>query len=180
MLPIDAAEVAFARPEHHRHHVHRHLVHEAGLEDLLRRNLAAGRLRFTTSYEEVAEFADVHFVCVGTPQSKNGYAADLTYVEAAFSTLAPLLSRRALVVGNPLMPATSSLGESFELPPLLFRSHLLRALHLRSDVPPFPAWMRADLRDLAKLRAREQCAMLGVIGLAGVQQHREDGGAIQA
>src|SRR5437667_8287776 len=34
-----------------------------------------------------------------------------------------------------------------KLPPLLFRSHLLRALHLRSDVPPYPAWMRADLRD---------------------------------
>src|SRR5207244_1340053 len=34
-----------------------------------------------------------------------------------------------------------------KLPPFLFRSHLLRALHLRSDVPPYPAWMRADLRD---------------------------------
>src|SRR3954466_9224036 len=42
--------------------------HEPGLDDLLRSNLAAGRLRFVTSYEEAADFADVHFICVGTPQ----------------------------------------------------------------------------------------------------------------
>src|SRR3954470_16522043 len=42
--------------------------YEPGLEPLLRKNLATGRLRFTTSYDEVAEFGDVHFLCVGTPQ----------------------------------------------------------------------------------------------------------------
>ena len=78
---------------------------EPGLPELLRKALDSGRLRFTTSYEEVAEFADVHFVCVGTPQSKGSYAADLTYVEAAFSTLAPLLTRPALVVGKSTVPA---------------------------------------------------------------------------
>ena len=56
------------------------------------------------SYEEVADFADVHFVCVGTPQRKDGYAADLTYVEPASSTLAPLPDRRALVVGKSTVP----------------------------------------------------------------------------
>jgi UDPglucose 6-dehydrogenase len=78
---------------------------EPGLPELLRKALDSGRLRFTTSYEEVARFADVHFVCVGTPQRKDGYAADLTYVESAFSTLAPLLSRPALVVGKSTVPA---------------------------------------------------------------------------
>jgi UDPglucose 6-dehydrogenase len=78
---------------------------EPGLPELLRKALDSGRLRFTTSYQEVAEFADVHFVCVGTPQRADGYAADLTYVEAAFSTLAPLLDRRALVVGKSTVPA---------------------------------------------------------------------------
>ena len=78
---------------------------EPGLPELLRKALDSGRLRFTTSYEEVAEFADVHFVCVGTPQSKDGYAADLTYVESAFGTLAPLLTRPALVVGKSTVPA---------------------------------------------------------------------------
>ena len=41
---------------------------EPGLPELLDKHLDGGRLRFTTSYAEVAEFADVHFVCVGTPQ----------------------------------------------------------------------------------------------------------------
>jgi UDPglucose 6-dehydrogenase len=78
---------------------------EPGLPELLRKALDSGRLRFTTSYEEVADFADVHFVCVGTPQRKDGYAADLSYVEAAFSSLAPLLTRPALVVGKSTVPA---------------------------------------------------------------------------
>src|SRR4030088_3552124 len=42
--------------------------HEAGFGDVLSRNVEAGRLRFTTSLAEAAEFGDVHFVCVGTPQ----------------------------------------------------------------------------------------------------------------
>jgi UDPglucose 6-dehydrogenase len=78
---------------------------EPGLPELLRKALDSGRLRFTTSYEEVAGFADVHFICVGTPQRTDGYAADLTYVESAFSTLAPLLTHRALVVGKSTVPA---------------------------------------------------------------------------
>jgi len=77
---------------------------EPGLAELLRKALDTGRLRFTTSYEEVAEFADVHFVCVGTPQQKDSNAADLTYVRAAFSSLAPLLRRPALVVGKLTVP----------------------------------------------------------------------------
>jgi len=78
---------------------------EPGLPELLGKHLDSGRLRFTTSYEEVAEFADVHFVCVGTPQQKGSYAADLTYVESAFRSLAPLLTRQVLVVGKSTVPA---------------------------------------------------------------------------
>ncbi len=78
---------------------------EPGLPELLRKNLDSGRLRFTTSYEEVGAFGDVHFVCVGTPQKKGEYAADLQYVDAAFSSLAPHLREGALVVGKSTVPA---------------------------------------------------------------------------
>jgi nucleotide sugar dehydrogenase len=78
--------------------------YEPGLEPLLRRNLENGRLRFTTSYAEVAEFGDVHFVCVGTPQKAGEYAADLSYVYAAMDALAPLLTRPCLVVGKSTVP----------------------------------------------------------------------------
>jgi UDPglucose 6-dehydrogenase len=78
---------------------------EPGLGELLRKALDTGRLRFTTSIQEVADSADVHFVCVGTPQKKGEYAADVSYVEAAFGALAPLLRRPALIVGKSTVPA---------------------------------------------------------------------------
>ena len=78
--------------------------HEPGLDELLRANLTSGRLRFVTSYEEVAEFADVHFICVGTPQRGDGMGADLSYVETSVSNLARHLKRRALIVGKSTVP----------------------------------------------------------------------------
>jgi UDPglucose 6-dehydrogenase len=78
--------------------------HEPGLDELLRRNLAAGRLRFTTDYREIAEFGDVHFICVGTPQRADGMGADLSYVESAVASLAPYLTRKALIVGKSTVP----------------------------------------------------------------------------
>ncbi|MFI5957844.1 UDP-glucose dehydrogenase family protein [Cryptosporangium sp. NPDC051539] len=78
--------------------------HEPGLDEMLRRNLATGRLRFTTSYAEAAEFGDVHFVCVGTPQKAGSMAADMRYVESAVVSLAPHLTRKALVVGKSTVP----------------------------------------------------------------------------
>ncbi|MEV4011048.1 UDP-glucose/GDP-mannose dehydrogenase family protein [Nonomuraea angiospora] len=79
-------------------------IHEHGLEAVLRRGLESGRLRFTTSYEEAAAFGDVHFVCVGTPQKRGEYAADVTYVDNAIESLAPYLDRQCLVVGKSTVP----------------------------------------------------------------------------
>jgi UDPglucose 6-dehydrogenase len=76
---------------------------EPGLEPLLRKNLEAGRLRLTTSYAEAGAFGDVHFLCVGTPQSADG-SADLQYVHAAVDALAPHLHRSCLVVGKSTVP----------------------------------------------------------------------------
>jgi UDPglucose 6-dehydrogenase len=77
---------------------------EPGLEDLLAPHVASGRLRFTTSYEEVAEFGDVHFLCVGTPQKAGEYAADLRFVDGVVDGLAPHLRRACLVVGKSTVP----------------------------------------------------------------------------
>ncbi|MFE7316484.1 UDP-glucose dehydrogenase family protein [Streptomyces sp. NPDC057555] len=88
-------------------------MYEPGLEELLRRHVAGiegstGRLRFTTSYEEVGAFGDIHFVCVNTPQKHGEYACDMSYVEAAFDALAPHLTRPALVVGKSTVPVGSA------------------------------------------------------------------------
>jgi UDPglucose 6-dehydrogenase len=76
---------------------------EPGLEPLLRKNLDAGRLRFTGSFAAVADFADVHFLCVGTPQAAGGHA-DLGYLDAAVDALAPHLTRKTLLVGKSTVP----------------------------------------------------------------------------
>ena len=77
---------------------------EPGLPELLAKALETGRLRFSTSFAEAAEFGDVHFVCVGTPQRGDSYAADLRYVDSAVTDLARHLTRRALVVGKSTVP----------------------------------------------------------------------------
>ncbi|GAA0338581.1 UDP-glucose/GDP-mannose dehydrogenase family protein [Streptomyces blastmyceticus] len=88
-------------------------MYEPGLEELLRKHVAGiegstGRLRFTTSWEEVGAFGDVHFICVNTPQKHGEYACDMSYVEAAVSSLAPVLHRPALVVGKSTVPVGSA------------------------------------------------------------------------
>jgi UDPglucose 6-dehydrogenase len=76
---------------------------EPGLEPLLRKNLESGRLRFTTSFAEIGEFGEVHFLCVGTPQGDAGHA-DLSYLHAAADALAPHLTADCLVVGKSTVP----------------------------------------------------------------------------
>ncbi len=93
---------------------------EPHLEELLHTALASGRLRFTSSYQEAADFGDVHFLCVGTPQQRHGRAADLRYLHEATRALAPLLQRKALIVGKSTVPVgtAAQIGRSIaELSP---------------------------------------------------------------
>lgn len=78
--------------------------YEPGLRKLLRENLAAGRLRFTTDYDMAADFADVHFLGVGTPQKKGEYGADLRHVYAVIDSLVPRLTTSAVLVGKSTVP----------------------------------------------------------------------------
>jgi UDPglucose 6-dehydrogenase len=78
--------------------------YEPGLDEVLKSNVDAGRLRFTSSYEEAAEFANVHFISVATPQKQGEFAADLKYVDAVIETLAPLLTVPAVIFGKSTVP----------------------------------------------------------------------------
>jgi UDPglucose 6-dehydrogenase len=78
--------------------------YEPGLAKVLRDNLAAGRVRFTTDYDEAADFADVHFLGVGTPQKKGEYGADLRHVNAVIDELVPRLTRPSVIVGKSTVP----------------------------------------------------------------------------
>ena len=77
--------------------------YEPGLDSLLASEIKTGRLTFTTDFSAAAD-ADVHFICVGTPQSKDGLAADLTFVKSAIAAIAPFLKDGALVVGKSTVP----------------------------------------------------------------------------
>jgi len=83
--------------------------YEPGLDTLLASEIKTGRLTFITDFSAVAD-ADVHFICVGTPQSKDGLAADLTYVKSAVQAIAPHLKNGSLVVGKSTVPVGTAQG----------------------------------------------------------------------
>jgi UDPglucose 6-dehydrogenase len=93
--------------------------YEPGLEELLSEQIKSGRLTFTNNVADLAG-ADVHFICVGTPQIKNGNAADLTYVNSALEAIAKLVKPGGLVVGKSTVPvgtATKLRNRLLELNP---------------------------------------------------------------
>ncbi|MFJ8082511.1 UDP-glucose dehydrogenase family protein [Streptomyces sp. NPDC096205] len=96
--PEKATALAAGRP----------FFHEPGLAALLRRTLASGRLRFTSSLTEAAQFADTHFLCVPTPQRRDSGAADLSHFQAAADsvmTYARACGRdQVLLVGKSTVP----------------------------------------------------------------------------
>lgn len=77
--------------------------HEPGLGDILDDGMRSGRLRFATDPTEAAS-AEVHFICVGTPQQAGSHAADLTDVWTAVRGLSPHLNAPCLVVGKSTVP----------------------------------------------------------------------------
>ena len=90
---------------------------EPGLQEILSEGIASGRLRFTTDMAEAAG-AQVHFIGVGTPQQKDGDAADLTHVNAAVDALLPYLSAGDVVAGKSTVPV----GTAADLAPRIQRT----------------------------------------------------------
>jgi UDPglucose 6-dehydrogenase len=93
--------------------------YEPELEELLSDQIKSGRLTFTNNVADLAN-ADVHFICVGTPQIKNGNAADLTYVNSALESIAKYVKPGGLVVGKSTVPvgtATKLRNRLLELNP---------------------------------------------------------------
>ena len=79
-------------------------IYEPGLEDLVKRNVAAGQLAFSTSLAEGVAGADAVFIAVGTPSRRGDGHADLTYVYAAAKEIAASLTGDAVVVTKSTVP----------------------------------------------------------------------------
>ncbi len=88
--------------------------YEPGLEDLLRAGRRSGALRFSTDFAAAAE-ASVHFLCVGTPQSKTSEVADLSHLHAALASLLPQLKVGDAVVGKSTVPVGTTSALQLEL-----------------------------------------------------------------
>lgn len=78
-------------------------IYEPGLEDMIRRNAAAGRLSFTTDVAAAARFGEIQFIAVGTPPDEDG-SADLQYVLAAARGIARHIERPTVVVDKSTVP----------------------------------------------------------------------------
>jgi UDPglucose 6-dehydrogenase len=82
--------------------------YEPGLTELLRKHIDSGRLQVTDSYDMAADWGDVFFIAVGTPQKKGEPGADLSYVDAVVDELVPRLRRDAVILGKSTVPVGTS------------------------------------------------------------------------
>lgn len=78
-------------------------IYEPGLGEVVERNVRAGRLSFTTTYEEALKDAEFVFICVGTPQGVSG-EADLQYVRQAAETIARTMDHRLIIINKSTVP----------------------------------------------------------------------------
>src|SRR5512135_2754014 len=78
-------------------------IYEPGLDELVKRNVKAGRLSFTTSYAEGLNGAEFAFIAVGTPSGANG-EADLQYIEAAAKSIAANMTQPLVIINKSTVP----------------------------------------------------------------------------
>jgi len=78
-------------------------IYEPGLDELVKRNMQAGRLSFTTDYAEAVEGSEFAFIAVGTPSGVNG-EADLQYVAAAAKSIAQNMTEPLIIINKSTVP----------------------------------------------------------------------------
>jgi UDPglucose 6-dehydrogenase len=78
-------------------------IHEPGLEEMIRRNVACGRLRFTSNIELSVAFGTLQFIAVGTPADEDG-SADMQYVAAAAGNIGRFMTEYKVVVNKSTVP----------------------------------------------------------------------------
>ena len=78
--------------------------HEPGLDEALKEVLAKGLITFAPAHSELTRQVELHFICVGTPQTSGSNAADTSYVFSAAKELAPWLQKDSVVIGKSTVP----------------------------------------------------------------------------
>ncbi|HSW27416.1 MAG TPA: UDP-glucose/GDP-mannose dehydrogenase family protein [Burkholderiaceae bacterium] len=78
-------------------------IHEPGLEPLIQRNAAAGRLQFTTDVDQAVQHGTIQFIAVGTPPGEDG-SADLTHVVQAARAIGERMTDYKMIVDKSTVP----------------------------------------------------------------------------
>ena len=78
-------------------------IYEPGLQEMVRRNVAAGRLHFTTDVEKAVHFGTIQFIAVGTPPDEDG-SADMKYVTAAARNIGKYMTDYKVIVDKSTVP----------------------------------------------------------------------------
>ena len=97
-------------------------IYEPGLEEMVGRNVNAGRLHFTTSYEEGLHNVDFVFIAVNTPTSNEMGGADMRFVESAARSIAQALDHDTIIINKSTMPVGSG-----DMVRRIIRAHLKRS-----------------------------------------------------
>jgi UDPglucose 6-dehydrogenase len=112
-------------------------IHEPGLLEIVRRNVAAGRLRFTTSIEESVAFGVLQFIAVGTPPDEDG-SADLQYVTAAAANIGKYMTEYKVVVDKSTVPV----GTADKVKAVLQAQLAARSMELPFSVVSNPEFLK--------------------------------------
>ncbi len=112
-------------------------IYEPGLEDMVLRNMKAGRLRFTTSLEECLDDVEVVFSAVGTPPDEDG-SADLSYVLAVAHTIGRAMRKYVLVVTKSTVPV----GTARKVRAVIQEELDKRGEHISFDVASNPEFLK--------------------------------------
>jgi len=108
--------------------------YEPGLDEALQAVLAKGNIKFQENHTEESREADLHFLCVGTPQLPGSYAANTEYLHSAVKALAPYLREDAVIAGKSTVPVGTS-------------AVLSQVLEEATGVKPHLAWNPEFLRE---------------------------------
>ncbi len=111
-------------------------IYEPGLEEMVERNVHAGRLRFTTSYSEGLDNCEFIFISVNTPTSANQGGADMRYVESAARSIAQELDHYVIIINKSTVPVGSG-----DVVSRVIRQHLARP-EMRFSVVSNPEFLR--------------------------------------
>ncbi|MBU6468633.1 MAG: UDP-glucose/GDP-mannose dehydrogenase family protein [Betaproteobacteria bacterium] len=112
-------------------------IYEPGLEEMVKRNVAAGRLHFTTDIKESVDYGEVQFIAVGTPPDEDG-SADLKHVIAAAQNIGQYMSQSKVIVDKSTVPV----GTAEKVKQAIFNELQKRQLTIPFSVVSNPEFLK--------------------------------------